>query len=56
MSDDPPSNGWEMSKENVMPIKQGRSVTALNNALQLGTPQRNQELEETRKYNVYPQI
>ena len=53
MSDDPPSNGWEMSKENVMPIKQGRSVTALNNALQLGTPQRNQELEETRKYNVY---
>lgn len=55
MNDDPPSNGWEMSKENVMPIKQGRSVTALNNALQLGTPQRNQELEETRKYNTYSQ-
>ena len=49
MNADSPPNAWETSKENVMPIKQGRSVSILNKALQMGTPQRNQELEELRK-------
>lgn len=41
---------WEISKENVMPIKQGRSVPSLNQALQCGTPQRNRSIQEKVKY------
>ena len=37
---------WETSKENVLPLKQGRSATTLNQALQNGTPQRNPVIEE----------
>ena len=40
---------WEISKENVMPIKQGRSVRSLNHALQYDTPQKNRSLQETVK-------
>lgn len=41
---------WEISKENVVPLKQGRSVQSLNSALKMGTPQRNQRLEMMRQY------
>ena len=40
---------WEISKENVMPIKQGRSVSSLNHALQIDTPQKNRSLQEKVK-------
>lgn len=40
---------WEISKENVMPIKEGRSVDSLNQALQLGTPQHNKTIESKIK-------
>lgn len=43
---------WEISKENVMPIKEGRSVDSLNQALQLGTPQHNKTLESRIKYHL----
>lgn len=41
---------WEISKENVVPLKQGRSVQSLNSALKMGTPQRNQRLEMMKQY------
>lgn len=44
---------WEISKENVMPIKEGRSVDSLNQALQLGTPQRNKSIESKIQYLYY---
>ena len=41
---------WEISKENVVPLKQGRSIQSLNSALKMGTPQHNQGLELMRKF------
>ena len=41
---------WEISKENVAPLKQGRSVPSLNQALHLGTPQRNEQLEQMKQW------
>lgn len=43
---------WEISKENVMPIKQGRSVSSLNHALQIDTPQKNRSLQEKVKWEL----
>lgn len=43
---------WEISKENVMPVKEGRSVDSLNQALQFGTPRRNKTLESKIQYYV----
>lgn len=37
---------WETSKENVLPLRQGRSANTLNQALQNGTPQRNPIVEK----------
>jgi hypothetical protein len=31
---------WETNKENVLPVKEGRSVTTLNRALKVETPQK----------------
>ena len=41
---------WEISKENVAPLKQGRSVPSLNQALHMGTPQRNELLEQMKQW------
>ena len=43
---------WEISKENVVPLKQGRSIQSLNSALKMGPPQHNHRLELMRKYDV----
>ena len=60
-SDYPPSpmdepnqaDEWEISKENVAPLKQGRSVPSLNQALHMGTPQRNEQLEQMKQLVFY---
>ena len=44
---------WEISKENVAPLKQGRSVPSLNQALHMGTPQRNEQLEQMKQLVFY---
>ena len=41
---------WEISKENVAPLKQGRSVPSLNEALHMGTAQRNEQLEQMKQW------
>ena len=60
-SDYPPSpmdepnqaDEWEISKENVAPLKQGRSVPSLNQALHMETPQRNEQLEQMKQLVFY---
>ena len=44
---------WEISKENVAPLKQGRSVPSLNQALHMGTLQRNEQLEQMKQCVFY---
>ena len=41
---------WETSKENVLPLRQGRSANTLNQALQNGTPQRNPIVEKKIRF------
>ena len=41
---------WETSKENVLPLRQGRSANTLNQALQNGTPQRNPVVEKKIRF------
>ena len=60
-SDYPPSpmdepnqaDEWEISKENVAPLKKGRSVPSLNQALHMGTLQRNEQLEQMKQWVFY---
>ena len=41
---------WEFSKENVIPIKEGRNIESLNYALSQKTPEQNKSLESKIKY------
>lgn len=43
------SNEWELSKENVQPLRQGRKVASLTSALQ-HTPADLQQIKEQREY------
>lgn len=47
---------WETSKENVLPLRQGRSANTLNQALQNGTPQRNPVIEKKIKFEMAWQL
>lgn len=47
---------WETSKENVLPLRQGRSANTLNQALQNGTPQRNPIVEKKIRFDRERQI
>ena len=43
---------WEFSKENVIPIKEGRNTESLNYALSQKTPEQNRSLESKIKYYI----
>ena len=43
---------WEFSKENVIPIKEGRNIESLNYALSQKTPEQNRSLESKIKYYI----
>ena len=43
---------WEFSKENVIPIKEGRNIDSLNFALSQKTPEQNRSLESKIKYYI----
>ena len=42
------SHEWELSKENVQPIKQGREVTKMNAALQPNVAEKSARLRDER--------
>lgn len=50
------SNEWELSKENVQPLRQGRKVASLTSALQ-HTPADLQQIKEQREYgDLFPNL
>jgi hypothetical protein len=49
----PCATDWELSKENIMPIKRGRSVKGLNEVLNTEKVKSNSEIiEEQEKYST----
>lgn len=50
MNRDSPDNEWELSKENVQPIRQGRKLSSLNAGLKQYGGVEDQQIKEEKQY------